>query len=74
MRNDCGKWLDIFGARVLPLRTNTLTECLLTLSTMQAYVPESTYLAFCTYKYDVVFSPLSIITETPPRSESKLIS
>lgn len=34
------------------------------------YLPESAKSAFCISKYDVVTSPFSVITDTPPLVES----
>lgn len=54
----------------IPFRTWTLTVLGFACVGKHVYFPESDILAFCMSKYDVVTSPFSVITDTPPRGES----
>lgn len=58
----------------LPANTCTFTLLLFALLGEHVYWPESDALALCIKRYDVVTSAFSVMTLTPPRSESKLIS
>lgn len=40
----------------------------------QEYLPESAKSAFCINKCEIVTSAFSVMTETPPRAESKFIT
>ena len=54
----------------LPFNTCTLTLATSAFDGEHEYFPESAKSAFCINKYEVVTSPFSVITETPPRVES----
>lgn len=54
----------------LPFSTCTLTVSGFACDGEHVYLPESDILARCISKYDVVISPFSVITDTPPRGES----
>lgn len=54
----------------LPFSTWTVTLLLFALLGLHWYWPESCGRALCINKNDVVVSPFSVITETPPRGES----
>lgn len=48
----------------------TLTKTGFAFEGEHEYFPESDTRAFCIRRYDVVISPFSVITETPPLGES----
>lgn len=54
----------------LPFRTCTVTDSGFACDGEHVYLPESDILARCISKYDVVISPFSVITDTPPLGES----
>ena len=54
----------------LPFKTCTVTLRLLAFDGLHWYCPESDVRAFCMSKKDVVVSPFSVITDTPPRGLS----
>lgn len=54
----------------LPFKIWTFTDLEFALDGKQVYCPESAMLARWINRYDVVMSPFSVITETPPLGES----
>lgn len=54
----------------VPFRMCTLTVTGLAFDGEQVYFPESDFRARCIKRNDVVTSPFSVITDTPPRGES----
>lgn len=54
----------------LPFKTCTVTLRLLAFDGLHWYCPESDVRAFCMSKNDVVVSPFSVMTDTPPRGLS----
>lgn len=64
--NDKKPWTILY----IPFRTWTLTVLGFAWVGKHVYFPESDILAFCMSKYDVVTSPFSVMTDTPPRGES----
>lgn len=48
----------------------TFTDFELAFEGKQEYLPESEIWARCIRRYDVVMSPFSVMTETPPLGES----
>lgn len=62
--------LGRFNFKYLPLSTWTITILLFALDGLHWYCPESDGLAPFINKNDVVVSPFSVITVTPPLGES----
>jgi len=58
------------GNGYLPFRTCTRTLATSALEGAQEYLPESARSAFCMSRNEVVTSPFSVITDTPPLDES----
>lgn len=68
------KWNYNKILKQLPFKICTFIVSGLAFVGLHVYFPESGSLARCISKFEIVMSPFSVITETPPRGESKLIT